>query len=58
MTTNPFQLEGEWLRAQLHCHSTNSDGELTPDALASRRPSVTSDRPCEHSPVCGLKTGR
>ncbi|MEX0755865.1 MAG: CehA/McbA family metallohydrolase [Actinomycetota bacterium] len=33
MITNPFQLEGEWLRAQLHCHSTNSDGELTPDAL-------------------------
>jgi hypothetical protein len=33
MVTNPFELDGEWLRAQLHCHTTNSDGELSPDAL-------------------------
>ena len=32
--TNPFRLEGEWLKAQFHAHSLDSDGELPPDAVA------------------------
>ena len=32
---NPFRLEGEWLKAQFHAHSLNSDGEVPPDELAS-----------------------
>ena len=32
---NPFEADGVWLRAQLHCHTTNSDGELDPAALAA-----------------------
>ena len=31
---NPFRLEGEWLKAQFHAHSLDSDGELPPDAVA------------------------
>jgi hypothetical protein len=27
---SPWRAEGEWLRASLHTHSTNSDGELSP----------------------------
>ncbi len=27
---NPFELPGEWLKANLHCHTTNSDGDATP----------------------------
>ena len=30
-----FAREGEWLRCALHAHSTRSDGELAPDALAA-----------------------
>jgi hypothetical protein len=30
---NPFESEGVWLRAQLHCHTKNSDGDLEPSAL-------------------------
>jgi hypothetical protein len=33
--TDPFTLEGEWLRCALHAHTTGSDGELEPDALAA-----------------------
>jgi len=29
----PFNRDGEWLRCQLHSHTTNSDGEATPDGL-------------------------
>ena len=29
----PFNRDGEWLRCQLHAHTTNSDGEATPDGL-------------------------
>jgi hypothetical protein len=29
----PFQEEGIWLRCALHAHTTNSDGELSPDML-------------------------
>src|SRR5438270_9558401 len=28
-----FDGEGEWLRCALHAHTTNSDGELSPDLL-------------------------
>jgi hypothetical protein len=31
---DPFRSEGEWLRAALHAHTTNSDGELSPTGLA------------------------
>jgi hypothetical protein len=31
--TNPFQIDGTWLRCALHAHTTRSDGELQPDAL-------------------------
>jgi hypothetical protein len=31
--TSPWQSEGEWLRCQLHTHTTNSDGEPTPEGL-------------------------
>jgi hypothetical protein len=33
--TDPFTVEGEWLRCALHAHTTGSDGELEPDALAA-----------------------
>jgi len=29
----PFDRDGEWLRCQLHSHTTNSDGEATADGL-------------------------
>ncbi len=29
----PFDRDGEWLRCALHAHTTNSDGEATPDGL-------------------------
>jgi hypothetical protein len=32
---DPFSAPGEWLRAALHAHTTNSDGELPPWALAA-----------------------
>ena len=32
---DPFTVEGEWLRCALHAHTTGSDGELAPDALAA-----------------------
>ncbi len=32
---DPFRAPGEWLRAALHAHTTNSDGELPPWALAA-----------------------
>jgi hypothetical protein len=32
---DPFTAEGEWLRCALHAHTTGSDGELEPDALAA-----------------------
>jgi len=30
---NPFKAEGVWLRCALHAHTTNSDGELSPELL-------------------------
>lgn len=30
---NPFELPGQWLKAQLHTHTTESDGDLAPEAL-------------------------
>ena len=32
---NPFELAGTWLRCALHTHSTESDGDLPPRALAA-----------------------
>jgi predicted metal-dependent phosphoesterase TrpH len=32
--TNPFRLEGEWLKAQFHAHSLNSDGAVAPEEVA------------------------
>ncbi|MHB8506086.1 MAG: PHP domain-containing protein [Acidimicrobiales bacterium] len=34
MTANPFDLPGVWLKAALHTHTTESDGDLSPRALA------------------------
>jgi hypothetical protein len=31
--TSPWESDGEWLRCQLHAHTTNSDGEPTPEGL-------------------------
>jgi predicted metal-dependent phosphoesterase TrpH len=31
--TNPFEIDGTWLRCALHAHTTRSDGELAPQAL-------------------------
>jgi hypothetical protein len=31
---SPWRSEGDWLRAALHAHTTSSDGELAPRALA------------------------
>jgi predicted metal-dependent phosphoesterase TrpH len=30
---DPFQADGAWLRCALHAHTTNSDGELSPERL-------------------------
>ncbi len=32
---DPFSTEGVWLRCALHAHTTESDGDLPPDALAA-----------------------
>lgn len=32
---DPFVSEGDWLRCALHAHTTRSDGELAPEALAA-----------------------
>jgi hypothetical protein len=32
----PFDTDGVWLRCALHAHTTNSDGELAPEALTRR----------------------
>jgi hypothetical protein len=32
-TVTPFEGDGVWLRCALHAHTTNSDGELSPDLL-------------------------
>ncbi|MGH3104553.1 MAG: PHP domain-containing protein [Gaiellaceae bacterium] len=32
---DPFAAGGEWLRCALHAHTTRSDGELAPEALAA-----------------------
>ena len=29
----PFEGDGVWLRCALHAHTTNSDGEMSPDML-------------------------
>lgn len=34
MSVNPFERDGMWLKAQLHAHSTESDGHLPPHHLA------------------------
>ena len=35
MRNFPFNLPGTWYRGNIHCHSTNSDGLLSPEAVAS-----------------------
>ena len=34
MAVNPFTLPGEWLKGNTHCHTTQSDGDLSPEAVA------------------------
>jgi hypothetical protein len=33
--SNPYRSDGEWLKAQFHAHSLNSDGEAPPEDLAA-----------------------
>lgn len=33
---NPSALEGNWYRGNLHTHSKNSDGMLTPEEIVNR----------------------
>jgi predicted metal-dependent phosphoesterase TrpH len=33
--SNPFAAAGTWLRCALHAHTTNSDGDLSPDQLVT-----------------------
>ncbi len=33
---NPFDLEGNWYRANFHTHTTVSDGEVTPESALQR----------------------
>jgi len=33
---NPWAIEGVWLRGNLHCHSTGSDGRLAPQEVVDR----------------------
>ena len=33
---NPFDSEGQWYKADLHCHSTVSDGEVTLEERAKQ----------------------
>lgn len=35
MGSDPFDFDGVWLKCALHAHSTESDGDLPPEALAS-----------------------
>ncbi len=32
---NPFRTEGSWYKGNLHTHTTNSDGELSPEEVAA-----------------------
>jgi predicted metal-dependent phosphoesterase TrpH len=32
---NPFACEGNWYKANLHAHTTESDGKLSPEAVAA-----------------------
>lgn len=41
--TNPFHADGVWLKCQLHSHSIESDGDLTPHALAEQYATVGYD---------------
>jgi hypothetical protein len=34
--TNPFRIEGTWLKCQFHAHSLFSDGELPPESVAAQ----------------------
>ena len=40
---DPFAAEGEWVRCALHAHTTRSDGELEPEALAAHYASAGFD---------------
>ncbi len=33
---NPFEIEGRWIKGNLHCHTTMSDGRLTPNEVIDR----------------------
>lgn len=43
MPNNPFDADGIWLRCALHTHSTESDGDLSPDALFAKYDSAGFD---------------
>jgi alpha-tubulin suppressor-like RCC1 family protein len=33
---NPYETTGSWYKAQFHCHTTRSDGKLTPEAVVQK----------------------
>lgn len=35
IVNNPYETSGTWYKGQLHCHSTGSDGELTPEEVVN-----------------------
>ncbi len=40
---NVFELDGDWLRCQLHSHTVNSDGDATPAELVAHYPDAGFD---------------
>lgn len=36
MTLNPFEMEGTWVKGNLHCHTTESDGRFSPKEVVER----------------------
>ena len=33
---NPFEAEGSWFKGNVHTHTTNSDGHMTPEQIVLR----------------------
>gem|GEM_PF-6882561 len=40
VANNPYQTTGSWYKAQLHCHTTRSDGALTPEKVVQEYSSL------------------
>lgn len=33
---NPFEAGGDWFKGNIHTHTTNSDGQMTPEQMVHR----------------------